>query len=101
MVARIYRPTPNAMQSGKANSKEWVLEFENAAARRVEPMMGWISSDDTQTQVRMHFPTRDEAIAFAQREGIAFRVAEPREAKRIIKSYAENFSSTRRRPWTH
>lgn len=101
MVAKIYRPAPNAMQSGKAHSSEWRLEFESATARRVEPMMGWISNDDTQTQVRMHFATREEAIAFAQREGIEFRVIEPREAKRVIKTYADNFSAGRRRPWTH
>lgn len=101
MVAKIYRPAPNAMQSGKAASKEWLLEFEGKTPRRIEPMMGWISSDDTQTQVRMSFPTRDEAIAFAQREGIEFRVVEPREARRVIKTYADNFAFGRRRPWTH
>jgi hypothetical protein len=101
MVAKIYRPAPNAMQSGKANSKEWRLEFESATPRRVEPMMGWISNDDTQTQIRMDFPTREEAIAFAQREGLEFRVVEPREPKRVIKAYADNFAAGRRRPWTH
>lgn len=101
MVARIYRPAPNAMQSGKANAQHWLLEFENAASRSVEPMMGWTSSDDTRTQVRMRFDTRDEAIAFAQREGIEYRLSEPREPKRVIKAYADNFASGRRRPWTH
>lgn len=101
MVARIYRPAPNAMQSGKANAREWLLEFENAASRRVEPMMGWISSDDTQTQVRLKFDSKEEAIAYAQREGIEYKLIEPREATRVIKAYADNFASNRRRPWTH
>jgi hypothetical protein len=101
MVAKIYRPAPNAMQSGKAAAKEWVLEFEGPPTRRIEPVMGWTSSDDTRTQVRMEFDSRDQAIAFAQRQGFEFRVVEPREPKRIIKAYADNFAAGRRRPWTH
>ena len=101
MMARIYRPAPNAMQSGKANSKEWLLEFESETARTVDPLMGWISNADTNPQLRMYFDTREEAIEFAKRQGIPFQVTEPREAKRVIKTYAENFSAVRRKPWTH
>ncbi|HVY89539.1 MAG TPA: ETC complex I subunit [Hyphomonadaceae bacterium] len=101
MVARIYRPAPNAMQSGKANSKEWLLDFESETPRTVDPLMGWISNADTNPQLRMYFDTREEAIEFAKRQGIAFQVTEPREAKRVIKTYAENFSAVRRKPWTH
>jgi len=101
MMARIYRPAPNAMQSGKANSKEWLLEFESETARTVDPLMGWISNADTNPQLRMYFDTREEAIEFARRQGIPFQVTEPREAKRVIKTYAENFAAVRRKPWTH
>lgn len=101
MFAKIYRPVPSAMQSGRAGSKEWVIEFDNASRRGVEPLMGWISSSDTSSQVRIHFETRDEAIAFAQREGLAFQVTERREPRRVVKSYSDNFSASRRRPWTH
>lgn len=101
MLARIYRPTPNAMQSGKGNSKEWVLEFEGEAPPTVDPLMGWISRADTNSQVRIPFDTRDEAIEFARRQGIPFQVTEPREARRIVKTYADNFSAYRKRPWTH
>jgi ETC complex I subunit conserved region len=101
MLAKIYRPAPNAMQSGKAKSQEWVLEFESETARTVDPLMGWISNADTNSQVRMHFETREEAIEFAKREAIPFQVTEPREARRVIKAYADNFSAVRRRPWTH
>lgn len=101
MVARIYRPARNAMQSGRANTKEWVLEFDTTGSRSSDPLMGWTSSTDTRSQLRMKFDTREEAIAFAQREGIEFTVSEAREPKRIIKAYADNFSSNRRRPWTH
>jgi hypothetical protein len=101
MMARIYRPAPNAMQSGKAASKEWLLEFESETPRTVDPLMGWISNADTNPQVRMHFDTREEAIDFAKRQGIPFQVRDSREPKRIIKAYADNFAANRKRPWTH
>jgi hypothetical protein len=101
MVARIYRPARNAMQSGAANSKDWLLDFESETPRTVDPLMGWISNADTQPQVRMYFDTREEAIEFAKRQGIPFRVTEPRETRRVIKAYADNFSAVRRKPWTH
>ena len=101
MLAKIFKPAPSAMQSGKAASKEWMIEFDGSAARFVDPLMGWISSTDTTSQVRIAFDTREEAIEFAQRQGFAFQVTEPRESKRLVKSYAENFSFGRRRPWTH
>jgi len=101
MLAKIYRPAPNAMQSGKANSKEWLLEFESETPRTVDPLMGWISNADTNSQVRMYFDTREEAIEFAKRQGIPFQVTEQREPRRIIKAYADNFAANRKRPWTH
>ena len=101
MLARIFRPAKNAMQSGKAKSKAWVLEFEPASARRPDPLMGWTVTSDTQGQVRLAFDTRDEAVAYAQAHGIAFQVLpEPREQK-IIKAYADNFAFGRKQPWTH
>jgi len=101
MLAKIYRPARNAMQSGTAKTHDWVLEFDSDAARTVDPLMGWIGNADTNTQVKMKFETREEAIAFAQRNGIPFQVTEPREAKRVIKAYADNFAAVRKRPWTH
>ena len=101
MLAKIYRPARNAMQSGTAKSQDWVLEFVSEAARTVDPLMGWIGNGDTNTQVRLTFATREEAIDYARRQNIPFQVTEPREAKRVIKSYAENFAAVRKRPWTH
>jgi hypothetical protein len=101
MTARIYRPAPNAMQSGKATSQEWLLEFESTTPRTVDPLMGWISNADTSSQVRMWFDTREEAIEFAKRQGIHFQVMDSREPRRIVKAYADNFSANRKRPWTH
>lgn len=91
---RIYRPARSAMQSGRANTKEWVLEMEPGSADSVEPLMGWIASDDTLKQVSLHFPTREAAVAFAEKEGWPYQVFEPKEAEaRRPKSYADNF------PW--
>jgi hypothetical protein len=101
MLAKIYRPARNAMQSGTAGGKDWLLEFESETPRTVDPLMGWISNADTNPQLRMWFATREEAIEFAKRQAIPFQVTEPREARRVIKAYADNFSAYRKRPWTH
>jgi hypothetical protein len=101
MLARIFRPAKTAMQSGKAKSQDWVLEFEPAAARKADPLMGWTQSSDMNGQVRLSFDTRDEAIAYAQHRGIPFQVFEPKTPKRIIKAYADNFAIVRKFPWTH
>ena len=101
MLARIYRPARNAMQSGQANAKDWILEFEPEEARRIDPLMGWTGSGDTKGQVRLSFETRDEAVSFAQRHHIPFQVFEPKEAKRIVRAYADNFKFGRKSNWTH
>ena len=101
MLARIYRPSKTAMQSGKAKSAEWVLDFEPAAARVPDPLMGWTLSTDMNGQVRIAFDTRQEAVAYAQRHGIAFEVLAPAVSKRVVKAYADNFAYTRKEPWTH
>jgi hypothetical protein len=101
MPARIYQPAKSAMQSGLARTKEWVLEHEPAAARGIDPLMGWTSSTDTQAQVRLEFDTREEAIAYAERNGIAYTVAEPQQRKPVRKSYADNFKFGRPDSWTH
>lgn len=101
MTARIYKPAKTAMQSGEARTKDWVLEFQHTTPRRADPLMGWTSSRDTQPQVRLEFDTRDEAIAYATREGIAFTLTEPKPRKPIRKSYADNFRYGRATNWTH
>lgn len=101
MTARIYKPAKTAMQSGTARTKEWVLEHEASVPRQIDPLMGWTSSADTRTQVRLEFATKEEAIAYAEREGIAYRLDEPKPRKLIRKSYADNFKFGRLRPWTH
>ena len=91
MKARIYKPAKTAMQSGSAKKDFWLLEFAPAHQKSVEPLMGWISSGDTQQQLRMKFVTKEQAIAFAQEKGCEFEVTEPKPRKFIKKSYADNF----------
>lgn len=89
------------MQSGEARIKEWLLEFEPQSAQRPEPLMGWTSSADMRAQVRLEFATKDEAIAYAVREGLAYQVIDPKPRKPIRKTYAENFQYGRIGNWTH
>lgn len=101
MLARIFRPSKSAMQSGHARSKDWELEFEPASARSPDPLMGWSSSSDMNGQVRMSFETREEAVAYAQAHGIDFQLSQPKAARQVVKAYADNFAFQRREPWTH
>ncbi|MCF8470252.1 MAG: ETC complex I subunit [Parvibaculum sp.] len=99
--ARIYKPAKTAMQSGRAKTKKWLLDFEPASARQIEPLMGWTSSRDTKAQVRLRFDTREEAIAYAEKHGIDYEVFEPNIQRRAIKAYADNFKFGRKELWTH
>jgi hypothetical protein len=101
MRARIYQPPKSAMQSGRAGSDEWVLEFEPASPRRPDPLMGWIGSADTQAQVRLSFQTREEAVAYADKNGIAYDLELPQPRRIKPKAYADNFRYGRIENWTH
>lgn len=101
MVARIYQPAKTAMQSGFANTKGWVLDFEPEAPRQVEPLMGWTSSSDMRQQLRLQFDSKEEAVAYCERHQLAYEVFEATPLKRRTMSYADNFSFKRRDPWTH
>jgi len=101
MVARIYKPAKTAMQSGKAKTQRWVLDYEPEKARAVEPLMGYTSSADMKQQIRLYFETKEEAVAYARRNGIAHRVDMSHERKIRGAAYADNFKFSRRAPWTH
>ncbi|GGD90628.1 NADH-ubiquinone oxidoreductase [Aureimonas endophytica] len=101
MVARIYRPARTAMQSGKAQTKDWRLTFDRQSDLRIEPLMGYQSSSDTLPQVVLTFDSREQAVEFAERHQIPYRVEEPKEASRRRVSYSDNFRYDRRQPWTH
>lgn len=103
MPARIYKPARNAMQSGTAKTKHWVLEFVSETAREVDPLMGWTSSNDTQAQVKLRFSSKEAALQYAQEHGIDAVVQEPHKRKPNIRAggYGENFAVNRRGTWTH
>jgi len=103
MTARIFRPAKSAMSSGQAKTREWVLEYVNDTGRTVDPLMGWTSSDDTQAQVRMKFPSKEAALDYAKEHGIEASVVEPKERKPNIRpgGYGDNFATDRKGSWTH
>ncbi len=101
MPVRIFRPAKTAMQSGLGRTHDWVLEYEPEVARGVEPLMGWTSASDMNRQVRLSFSSKDEAVAYAQGAGLAYRVIEPQPRKPIVKSYGNNFKYGRIGRWTH
>ncbi len=91
MSARIYQRPTNAMQSGKARTDQWLLEFEPAMAKRPDPLMGWAGSGDTQTQVVLTFSSAEEAKAYADRYGIDVHVIPTPPRRLKLQSYADNF----------
>jgi hypothetical protein len=90
-LARIFRPSKSAMQSGRAGTRRWVLEYEPATQRTPDPLMGWSSAADTLNQIRLRFASLEEAKAYAEKHGLDYVVAEPQERHPKPKSYAENF----------
>ena len=91
MSARIYQMPKNALQSGKARTGDWMLEFEPAEAKKPDPMTGWAGSGDTQEQVKLTFPSQDAAQAYAERYGIAYHVVKTPPKALKIQAYADNF----------
>ena len=101
MTARISKPAKNAMQSGKMKTREWQLDYEPELPRAVEPLMGWTSSADMKQQITLRFPTKDEAIAYCERKGIAYQLIEPKQSAHRQVAHADNFAFRRGEPWTH
>ncbi|WP_374525820.1 ETC complex I subunit [Sphingopyxis sp.] len=91
MKARIFQKPKNAMQSGRAGTQRWMLEYAPAEARKADPLMGWAGSGDTQRQLRLGFATRDEALAYAAKKGIEVEVTETPVRTLKIQAYADNF----------
>ena len=91
----------SAMQSGRGRTHGWVLEFAPGEKQQLDPLMGWAGSGDTLGQVHLHFETREQAIAYAEANGIAYEVEEPKPRVIRPKSYAENFRFGRTENWTH
>ena len=91
MKARIFQKPKNAMQSGRAGTQRWMLEYAPAEARKADPLMGWAGSGDTQRQLRLGFTTRDEALAYAAKKGVEVEVTETPVRTLKIQAYADNF----------
>jgi hypothetical protein len=90
-TARIYQRPKNAMQSGRARTTSWVLDFAPGEAQHPDPLTGWAGSGDTRNQLRLSFPTMEAAKAYAEREGIAFTVVPAPERTLKLQAYADNF----------
>ncbi len=97
MNVRIYQPSKTAMQSGRAKTQRWQLDYEIETPRRPEPLMGWTSSGDTLNQVRLSFDSKEEAIAFAERKGWSYSVADTPIRRVRPRNYADNFRTDRPR----
>jgi len=101
MFAKIYQPSPSAMQSGRGNSNFWVLEFANTAKRELDALTGTYRSTNVLGQLNLQFELLEDAVAYAKANNIPHRVVQPQKVKRIPRSYADNFSYDRKLPWTH
>ena len=89
---RIYRPAKTAMQSGRSNTQDWVLEFEPSDRLQPDALMGWSGSHDTSRQLKLRFPTKEDAVAYAKRRGLSYRVQVPKDRVVKPKAYADNFA---------
>lgn len=89
--ARIYQPAKPAPQSGRFKTRHWLVEMEPTSRKEPDRLIGWVGSDDTEQQLQLRFPTREAAIAYCERRGIAYQLSEPRQRIVRPKSYAENF----------
>lgn len=96
MKARIYKPSKSAMQSGRANMQNWVLEYETETARLPEDVIGWVSSGDTLNQVRIKFESKAAAIAFAEEKGWDYTLSNPSNAS-YARAAISTISNTARR----
>jgi hypothetical protein len=90
-LARIFRPAKTAMQSGRAQTRKWVLAYEPASRRQPDPLMGWTSAEDTLNEVELRFETMEEAVAFATKNALDYTVSIPQDPTEKPKSYADNF----------
>ena len=90
-VARIVEADRKTTQSGKAGTGRWILEFERQQPQRPDPLTGWNGSGDTRTQVRLSFATKQDAIAYAEKHGMAYHVVPAAPVSLKIQAYADNF----------
>ena len=97
MTVRIYQPCKTAMQSGKSQTKSWIVEFETKDPKVADPLMGWVSSRDMTQELRLSFSCLEDAIRFAKRKGLRYTISNPTRVSLIPKSYGINFTCPRLR----
>ncbi len=101
MRARIFQQPKDSSQSGHANTHDWILDYGQSEQRQQDPLMGWFGSGDTRSQLVLRFPSREDAVAYAERQGIPYDIELPVPRTRRPKAYADNFRFDRRQNWTH
>ncbi len=103
MVARIYKTSKTAMQSGTGNTDQWVLEFDQNDHKQIDQVMSWVGSSDTNSQIKLRFETKEEATQYANTNNLLFFIDAGSEKKMNIRKngYGDNFDYNRKRPWTH
>ena len=101
MTIKIFKPSKTAMQSGKGKTKRWLAIYISDKDNIKDSLMGWNSSLDTQSQIKVFFETKEQAIYWAKENNFQFYVEEPKHKKIKPKSYASNFDTNRKEPWTH
>ena len=101
MTIKIYKPAKTSMQSGSKNTKKWLAEFISDIDTKKDTLMGWNSSLDTQSQIKIFFDTKEQAVNWPIKNKYQYFVEEPKKRKIKIKSYASNFDTNKKEPWTH
>ena len=101
VLAKIYQPAKSSMQSGRAKVSNWVLEFDQEVPKTIDSLMGWCGSSDMNGQVRLTFQNKVEAVAFAKKNKVPYRVFDSKKRRIKPKNYADNFSFNRKQPWSH
>ena len=101
MVLRIYKPSKTAMQSGRFKTKNWIAEYISSESLEKDSLMGWNSSKDTKTQIKIYFNTLEEAMEWAKKNNYQFEIISSQDRKIIPKKYSDNFSFNKKEPWTH
>jgi len=101
MTIKIYKPSKTSMQSGRGKTKKWLAEYISDVTTKKDILMGWTSSSDTKSQIKLFFDTKEQAVEWAKKNNYQFYVIEPQKRNIKPKSYASNFDINRKDPWTH
>ena len=101
MTIKIYQPSKSSMQSGHRNTKKWLAEYISDSEQVKDTLMGWNSSLDTKSQIKVFFNTKEQAIKWAKKNNYQYFVEDPKKRKIKLKNYASNFHINRKESWTH